>query len=89
LIRELTAVATKSGLASISYAGPPDYATTVIQFRTVDGRIYGLSSWHELREANGDWVVTERGSIKLERAQISQKVLRDNSGEYYMKFRVH
>ena len=87
LLQTLTAIALKSGVASVSYAGPPDHATTVIQGRTADGRIYELSSWHELAEESGEWIVTERGSVKLEPGHSPQQVLHDNSSEQYTKFR--
>jgi hypothetical protein len=89
LIHTLTALAIKSSVASITYQGPPDYAMTIMQFHTADGRLYGLSSWHELVEEGGDRVVTERGGVELKRGQSAEQVLRANSGYYYMKFRLH
>jgi len=48
LIRRLSAIAAESGEPSTIKPHPPDYAETLVQFRTNDGHVYELGSCHEL-----------------------------------------
>lgn len=89
LTRTLTNLAVQSGVASNRYFGKPDYPATSLQFRAPDGRIYGLASGHEWEEQDGEHVVTERDTMPLRPGQSAEKVLQDNSGYYYLKFRRH
>ena len=63
----------------------PDAAFTVIRFRLADGRMAEFGSWHELAEAGGAVIATERG---LEpRGQATARNIQTEEAVTYARFR--
>jgi hypothetical protein len=87
LTDRLTTLATGAGVPSTFHHVGPDYLRQILQFRTSDGRVYGLGSWHELQEARGGVVMTDHGTFDLRPGQTTEQALREHASEDYRRMR--
>jgi hypothetical protein len=87
LVARLDALAADGRVPSEFHHVGPDYPRQILQFRAPDGRVYGLGSWHELLEAGGGTVMTDRGNIKLRPGETPEQALREHATEPYRRMR--
>ena len=80
-IQRLTLRAVESNVEPRTLHSGPDYRETTLQFRTSDGHVFEITSWHEIMEEDGEYLYG-RGWVRVIDKESIPAIIARRTPEY-------